>query len=244
MKPIKKVLINKDKTFAVRDTSRDLHTQYGFFKSTDLKKKAGTKIKSNKGKEFTVLDPSFIDCYKKIKRGAQIVARKEVGLIIAETGINKNSKVVDAGAGSGALCLMLANIAKSVVTYEIREDFYKLVKGNIEFLGLKNIKIKNKDITKGISEKNIDLITLDLPAPWEAIEHASKALKPGGFLVSYSPTIPQVMDFVSAIKKTKDFIYIDSFELLKRGWEVEDRKVRPMSRMTGHTGFLSFARKI
>ena len=138
----------------------------------------------------------------------------------------------------------LAGIAKEVITYDIKGDFIKIVKANIEFLGLKNIKIKHKDIYNKTEEENIDVVTLDVPEPWKALENVSKALKPGGFLVSYSPSIPQVADFVNAVRKNDDFIYIKSIEITEREWEVEERKVRPKSRGLGHSGFLSFARKV
>ncbi len=242
---IQKILITKEgKEFYIRDTSKDFHCQFGLVKAKDLTKKDGSIIKTNTNKELTIFSPSFIDTYKKIKRAPQIITRKDIGIIIAETGINKNSKVVDAGAGSGALACFLANICKEVTTYEIREDFIKIVEKNKELLGLKNLKIKNKDIYKGIDEKDIDLLTLDLPEPWKAINSAKKALKTGGFLVSYSPTIPQVTDFVNTINKDKDFIHIKTIELIQREWEIEERKVRPITTQTVHTGFLSFVRRV
>lgn len=240
-----KLLTTKEgKSFYIKDTSKDFHCQFGLIKAKDLKKKDGSIIKTNTKKELTIYTPSFIDTYKKIKRAPQIITRKDAAMIIAETGVNKESKVVDSGAGSGALAIFLANICKEVITYEIREDFTKVVIANKEFLDLKNLKIKNKDIYKGIDEKNIDLITLDLPEPWKAIGPAKKALKTGGFLVSYSPTIPQVMDFVNGVTKEKGFIHIKTIELMLREWEIEDRKVRPKTTQTVHTGFLSFCRKI
>ncbi len=240
-----KLLVTPEgKSFYIKDISKDFHCQFGLIKAKDLKKKDGSIIKTNTKKELTLFTPFFIDTYKKIKRAPQIITRKDAAMIIAETGINKDSKVVDAGAGSGALAILLANICKEVTTYEIRKDFIKIVKKNKELLHLKNLTIKNKDLYKGIDEKNIDLITLDLPEPWKAIEKAKKALKPGGFLVNYSPTIPQVMDFVNKINKDKHLIHIKTIELIQREWEIEDRKVRPKTTQTVHTGFLSFVRKI
>ncbi|MBI2134540.1 tRNA (adenine-N1)-methyltransferase [Candidatus Woesearchaeota archaeon] len=239
-----KILMDRQGSkFLVRDPGSDFHTKFGFFKKEGLKAKKG-KIKTNTGREFSVFEPSFIDLYRKIKRGAQIIPLKDIGLIVSETGVNNKSKVVDAGAGSGALACFLANIAKEVVTYELREDFIKIVEGNIKFLSLKNIKIKNEDIYNGIDEKNVDLVTLDLPEPWKALKSAEKSLKAGGFLVSYSPTIPQVMDFVNEIRKNENFAYIKTSEIIEREWEVEERKVRPRSQAIGHSGFLSFVRKI
>ena len=238
-----KVIMNKYDKFLVKDTDSDFHTKHGFFKKADLKKN-NTKIRSNTNKEFTIFEPNFIDLYRKIKRDAQIIPLKDIGLIISETGINPKSKVIDAGSGSGALCCFLANIVKEVTTYEIREDFIEIVKKNIEYLNLKNIKIKNKDIYQGISEKDVDLIILDLPEPWKAIEPAKKALKAGAFLVSYSPTIPQTQDFVNKINEDESWVHIKTSEILERDWEVDGRKVRPRSQQIGHSGFISFIRKL
>ena len=239
-----KVLMNKEDKFVIRNLENNFHTKYGFFKKDDLKKSKGNMVATNTGKEFSIFEPSFIDLYKKIRRSAQIIPLKDVGLIVAETGINKKSKIVDAGAGSGALCCFLANITKEVTTYDLREDFIEIVKYNIDFLKLNNLKVKNKDFYDGIDEKNVDLVVLDLPEPWRAIESAKKALKTGGFLVSYSPTIPQTADFVNSINKDERFVYIKTSEIVEREWEVDGRKVRPRSQQIGHSGFISFARRL
>ncbi len=246
MEAIKKVLITRQgRKFYAKNLDEDLHTQYGFIKKEDLKKaKEGDLLKSNTSKEFFVFDPSFIDLYRKIKRDAQIIPLKDIGYIIAETGISKESRVLDAGSGSGALACFLASIAKEVVTYEIRDDFMEIVKSNIEFLNLKNIKIKKKNIYEEIEDKNVDVAILDVPEPWKALANCAKALKPGGFLVSYSPSVPQVADFVNELRKNDNFVYLKTAEIIEREWEVEERKVRPKSSAIGHSGFISFARKV
>lgn len=246
MNSIKKVLITKQgRKFYAKDLNQELHTQYGFIKKDDLRKaKDGTLLKSNTGSEFFIFTPSFIDLYRKIKRDAQIIPLKDIGLIIAEAGINKKSRILDAGSGSGALACFLASIAKEVITYEIRKDFIEIVRQNVVFLGLKNVKIKNKDIYKGADDKNIDAVILDLPEPWNALESCSQALKAGGFLASYSPSVPQVADFVNAVRKNESFVYLKTIEVTEREWEVEERRIRPKSKGIGHSGFLSFARKV
>jgi tRNA (adenine57-N1/adenine58-N1)-methyltransferase len=243
---INKVLITgQGKKFFAKSLDEDLHTQHGFVRKEDLKKaKEGDILKSNTGREFFIFNPFFIDLYRKIKRDAQIIPLKDIGLIIAEAGINKSSKILDAGSGSGALACFLAAIAKEVVTYEIRKDFIEIVRSNIEFLGLKNVRIKNIDIYEKVDDNEIDVAILDLPEPWKAIENCAKALKAGGFLVSYSPSVPQVADFVNELRKNKSFVYLKTSEIVEREWEVEERKVRPKSSGIGHSGFLSFARKV
>lgn len=245
MEKIKKILLSKNsKKFYVRDISSDYHTEYGFVKAQDLGSKEGSVVETNTGKKLSLFSPSFIDLYKKIKRGAQIIPQKDIGLIIAETGIGNNSKVLDAGSGSGALCCFLAGICREVISYEIREDFHAIVSKNIALLDIKNIKLRNKNIYEGIDEKDIDAVILDLPEPWKAVEPAKKALKIGGFLVSYSPSVPQVMDFVNSINSDENFVHMKTSEIIEREWEIDERKVRPKSRGIGHSGFISFCRRI
>ncbi len=238
---IKKILFNKDKKFYW--VEKDLHSQFGVVKEEDILSKKNP-IYSHSKKEFLVSDANFIDNLKKLKRGPQAMHQKDIGVIISNTGINKNSKVIDSGVGSGVNTCLLANIVKSVIGYEKREDFFKIAEKNIERLDLKNIKLKNKDIYEGISEKNIDLITLDLPEPWKVIPHAEKALISGGHLVSYSPSIPQVTDFIREIKRNKNFQIEKVIEIIERPWKFEDRKIHPEFNIIGHTGFLVFVRKI
>lgn len=230
-----KLIITKDgKKYLTKDKSISLNE--GYIKNIKL-----GKNKTHSGKVVYAINPGFSDLIKKIKRGPAIILEKDIGLIIAETGINKNSIAVDAGAGSGYLAAYLANICKRVITYENRKEFFKIAKNNFEFLNLKNIEIKNKDIYKGISEKSIDLITLDLAEPWKVLKHAKKALKQGGFLVCYLPTINQVINLVKMIKEP--FMLMKTTELIERKW-ITDKRIRPESRMIGHTGFLIFIRKV
>lgn len=241
---IQKILLTKTGyEFFVKDLSQDYHTKFGFIRKSDLEK-SNQIVKTNKGTEFYILEPSFNDKFKKIKRGPQVITAKDIGTIITETGINKNSVVLDAGGGSGSLACYLAHLCKKVYCYEIRKDFAKIIKENKKLLGLKNLTIKNKDITKGITEKNLDLITLDLPEPWHVIKHAEKSLKPGAFLVAYLPTITQVTEFIKNIKQSKKLFYLKTLENLQRNWIVNNKIVRPDFQMLGHTGFVIISRKV
>ncbi len=240
----KEKIIVKQRKYHIEDPSKDYHTEYGVVAKEDLAKKDGSLIQSKKGREFILLTPNFLDSYKRIKRQPQTIPLKDIGLIIAETGIGKNSVVVDAGAGSGALSCFLANIVKEVITYEVREDFLSTVKENILALNLQNIKVKHKDIYEGIDEENVDLVTFDLPEPWRALKEAEKALKINGFLVCYNITVPQLIDFIEEVVKNKAFLHEKTIEVITREWEIDKRRVRPKTQMLGHSGFLTFVRKI
>lgn len=241
----KKILLNEEgSSFYILDPSKDYHTKFGFVSAKDLKKKDGSIVKTNLGKEFFVLSVGNVDSYRRIKRLAQIIPLKDVGSIVVSTGIDNKSVIVDAGTGSGALALMFSRFVKKVISYEIRKDCYEVAQENVKNLEVKNVVLKNKDFFGEVDEKNVDLVVLDLAEPWNGVENAKKILKIGGFLVSYSPTTPQVSDFVEKVRQTKGLIYLRTIEIIERDWEVDSRVVRPKSQQIGHSGFLSFVRRI
>lgn len=243
---IKKILVSSGrKKFYVKDLDQDMHTQYGFVSSKDLKNATdGDVLKTNTGKELSIFTPTFMDVYEKIKRSAQIIPLKDIGAIIAEVGLSPDWKILDSGAGSGALSCFLAHLVPKgkVYTYDIRQDHADIVNKNIETFGLKNIKCEVHNVYEGFPQKDADLITLDLPEPWNALPHAKESLKIGGFLVSYSPSAPQMADFVNALPQ--GITHLKTIEIMEREWEVEGRKVRPKTAAIGHSGFLTFARRI
>ncbi|RJQ20335.1 methyltransferase domain-containing protein [Candidatus Woesearchaeota archaeon] len=238
-------IVGDEMQYAVTDLARDQDTKYGRIAKEDLTKPSGSVIltKDTK-KEFILLDADYIDIYKRLRKLPQTIPLKDIGLIIGETGINHESTVVDSGLGSGALAISLARIAKHVTSYEIREDHIAVSQENIKSIGLTNITVKHKSIYDGIDEKNVDLITFDLPEPWKAVPHASLSLAVGGWLVSYSPSIIQANDFAAEIQKDERFLLVKTVEIIERLWETEGRKVRPKSTGIGHSGFLTFVRKI
>jgi len=240
----KEVVVKKGRIYFVDDLSKDYHSSEGIFSIKDLKKKDGSLIKTNKKDEFTLISADFMDTYRRIGRLSQMIPLKDIGHILAITGINQESKVVDAGAGSGGLACFLAHLCKEVVTYEINDENFALVKKNIEFLNLENLKVKNKNIFDGIDEKNVDLVTLDIQNPWDALAVVDKSLKIGGYLVSYSPQITQAADFINTLSKHDSFIHIKTVEILEREWSFKGRIVKPKGFAIDHSGFLSFVRKI
>jgi len=226
----------------VKNSKEDFHTSAGVIKSKDLQ---STKeiVTSSKGKDFFILQSQFSDLWENMQRGPQLMLPKDIGWILAKTGINVNSKVVDAGGGSGSLCLSLANVCKEVTAYESNTEHHRILLKNVTAFGLSNIKVKQEDIYKGITEKEVDLITLDLPEPWKVTAHAEKALKNGGFVVVYCPQINQAKQFIDSVKGTRIKI-METVELLERKWKIEDRIMRPEFEMLGHTGFLTLGRKM
>jgi tRNA (adenine57-N1/adenine58-N1)-methyltransferase len=238
----KEVTLIKERSFYTTDLSRDFSTDQGIIKKADLKKNGA--IKSSKGKDFCVFDGDFVDNYKHLRRLPQMIPLKDIGYIIVQTGIGPNSVVVEGGSGSGGLALQIARYAKKVYSYDIEKEHIALVKESAKALNITNITLKNKDLYKKIDERNVDVICLDVPEPWRAIASADKALKIGGFLVSYSPTIIQSNQFIDTALKKKNLIHLRTTEILDRPWLAEKKRVRPISKEILHSGFITIMRKI
>ncbi len=243
------VLIDeRGKKYLVKLGERELHTDLGV---VDLRhvigKESGDRIKSHTEREFIVLAPSMVDYLQKLKRVPQIMLPKDASQIVAHTGVGPGNLVVDAGAGSGALAIFLGNLVRPdgrVVSYEVREDFLKVAEQNVEMVGLGEIvSIKNKDIYEGIDESDVDLVTLDLPRPEKVLPHAERALKPGGFLASFSPCIEHIQRLYRELPDYQ-FKNCRTIECLVRDFEVTKFCTRPKTQMVAHTGYLTFARRV
>jgi len=233
------LLLGKEKNYVVKPIL--FSCEYGTFDLRKLVgKNFGIKIKIGK-EEFTVVKPNIIDLLRKAKRGPQVILPKDSALITSITGCSPDWKVVDAGTGSGFLALFLANIGCKVYSYEKSKEFYEIAKKNMKNFNL-DINIKNYDIIKGIREKNVDLITLDMKNPEKVVKHAFKALKGGGWVVIYSMHIEEVKKVYNELKKY-DFVDIKILENIQREWQTIKQFTRPKTYMLAHTGFLTFARK-
>jgi len=218
--------------------SGDLHTNLGVIKAKDAK---DGFIKTHLGKEVLCLPATFLDKIEKIKRGPATMTKKDIATILANIPINKETKIVDAGSGCGVLASFLARISNHVTSYEKNKSHYEIAEKNCTFLDVK-VTLKNKDITLGIDEKNVDVITLDLAYPEAVLGHAKRSLKEGGFLVTFLPNIAQVSKFSDEAKS--DFLHLKTVETIEREWIVEGVRLRPQNMGLLHTGFLSFFRKI
>jgi len=236
------------RTYMVKvEAGKTFHTHRGYIKLDELVgKEFGATIQSSLGIAFTVLKPVLTDYIMKSSRKTQITYPKDTALIVMFSGIGSGSHVVESGTGTGALTTALAHYVKptgKVYTYEIREEFQKAAEKNLKRAGLLEfVELKSKDVTTGIDERDVDAVVLDLATPWWVAPHAYEALKPAGMIVSFSPTIDQVVRMTEALREN-NFICIETVECLMRAMQVERGKTRPHTMMTGHTGYITYARK-
>ena len=206
----------------------------------------GDEVKSHLDHSFKIVKPNVNDFIDLMERRCSILIKKDIGQVLAHTGLGAGARVVDAGTGAGAIALHFGNVVGlqgKVFTYEVREDFAEVARRNIDNFGITNIEVKNKNIKEGIDEDNIDLIFLDLPKPFEIFEEVMESLNVGGWLAVYAPYIDQAETSYRVAKKL-GFYDIEIIETLERGLEVRTQGVRPKTRMVGHSGYLLFARKL
>jgi tRNA (adenine57-N1/adenine58-N1)-methyltransferase len=195
---------------------------------------------------FVALAPTVIDKVATIERRAQIVVPRDAALIALHADVKAGDLVVEGGAGSGALSIMLLHLLRPggrLVTYELREDHAEVAQANVERAGLsEGHELRIGDV-RGIEETGVDAVVLDVPEPWAAVHACERALKAGGRLVSFSPTVGQVERTHEAMREA-GFHGVRTFETLERELVVGSGGTRPSFEMLGHTGYTTVARKL
>lgn len=227
----------------------EFHTHAGVLPHRSLiGQDEGVLVRTTRNAALVAIRPTLAEYVLEMPRGAQVIYPKDLGPILMLADVFPGARVLESGVGSGALTMTLLRAVGptgSVTGYEIRDDFADRARRNVEgYLGTGvPLTIEVRDIYEGIEVADLDRIVLDLPEPWQVVKHAAAALRPGGILVSYLPTILQV----STLRETlADSVFgmAQTLEVLQRGWNVDGQSVRPDHRMVAHTGFLTVARKL
>jgi tRNA (adenine57-N1/adenine58-N1)-methyltransferase len=209
----------------------------------------GTEVHSTTGASLLCLRPRLTDFVLKMPRGAQVIYPKDIGAVLVYADIAPGSTVLEAGTGSGALTIALCRATGPegrVVSFESRADFHERATENVEaFFGKVPpwVDLRLGDVREVSGGEDVfDRVVLDLPEPWAVLDEVAGALRTGGILCTYLPTVNQVQEAVLSLEG-KGFSQVETFEVLLRTWHVTARSVRPDHRMVAHTGFVTVGRK-
>ena len=234
---------------------KSFHTHRGSLQHDDLiGQPEGSLVTSAGGTPYIALRPLLGDYTVSMARGAAVVYPKDAAQIVGLADIFPGARVVEAGAGSGALtCWLLRAVGEggSVISFERRADFAEIAAANVEryFGGTHpawRLVVGELDVA-GLASENVadaDRVVLDMLAPWELAGAAAGVLLPGGLLCCYVATTTQLARTVSTLRQQGNFAEPAAWETLQRGWHVDGLAVRPEHRMVGHTGFLVTARRL
>jgi tRNA (adenine57-N1/adenine58-N1)-methyltransferase len=178
-----------------------------------------------------------------------VIYPKDTAVMLLWGDIFPGASVVEIGAGPGALTIALLRAigpSGKLVTVEMREDHCEMSRANVSrFFGeAPNWTLQLADAYEGFAAEYIDRMLIDVSEPWRVLPHAAKALRYGGVLVGYIPTIVQVKSLVDELRAHPGFDAIEVMENLHRYWHVKDLSVRPEHRMVAHTGFIVIARRV
>jgi tRNA (adenine57-N1/adenine58-N1)-methyltransferase len=209
----------------------------------------GSLVRSSLREPFWLFRPTYAHLVPNLPRRAQVIYPKDIGLILLWGDIHPGTTVLEVGVGPGALTMaLLRAIGKEgrLISYEVREDFCQMARENVErFFGIpENWTLKLADAYQGIEEQEIDRAVIDVAEPWRVLPHAAQALRPGGVLLGFVPTVVQVKALVDALRADEKFAAIEVMENLLRFWHVKGLSVRPEHRMVAHTGFIIVARRV
>ena len=230
---------------------KEWHTHKGWITHDDLiGMPEGSVVSTTAGLKFTAFKPLLADYVLTMPRGATIVYPKDAAMIVGLADIYPGARVLEAGVGSGALTISLLRAAGDkgyVHSVERRTDFAENARSNVDayFEGApSNWKLDVGDLQDQDFDSEFDRVILDMLAPWECVDIAARALRPGGVFMSYVATTTQLSATAEAIKQDGRFTEPESSETLVRGWHHEGLAVRPQQRMIGHTGFLIQSRRM
>jgi tRNA (adenine57-N1/adenine58-N1)-methyltransferase len=236
----KRVLLKgKDRQYFLLTGSGPYSTDKGVI---DLEEAAeaepGQVITTHTGYDFRVILPKAPDFFEHARRSGAPMLPRDIGLVIAYTGMNRKDRVLDAGTGSGIAAIFFGGIAAEVVTYEERPEFAKIAEKNILEAGLDTVRVICGDVLN--AEGTYDIVHYDMTIGPDHVRHAYSLLDYGGYMVCYTPFIEYLFGVMD--EAVPFFSEVKSVECIEREMSRTKRGTRPSTRV-GHSGYLTIARK-
>jgi tRNA (adenine57-N1/adenine58-N1)-methyltransferase len=235
----------------VLEPGKAFHTHRGAIAHDDLiGAPEGSVVFSTANTGYLAFRPLLADFVLSMPRGAQVIYPKDAAQIVGFGDVGPGMRVLEAGAGSGALsCSLLRAVGStgSLTSYERRGDFADVARANVgAFFGEPpaNWSLRLGDLADHPADEVVDRVVLDMLEPWAVLPTVAAALRPGGVLVGYVATTTQLSTYVEALRAQGVWTEPHAWESLLRPWHAVGLAVRPEHRMVAHTAFLVTARRL
>jgi len=233
------LLVSEERKYFLRAGNGTFSTDRGVISLDEIAgAEPGDVIRSHNGTEFTILLPKAPDFFEYAKRSGAPMLPRDIGLVIAYTGMNRNDTVLDSGTGTGIAAIYFGGIAQKVTTCEVRPDFARIAEANIRDSELSNVEVLVSDVLT--VNGSYDIVHFDMTIGPEHIRHAHSVLKPGGYLACYTPFLEYLFGVMDEAEPL--FSELKAVECIEREMSRTKRGTRPSTRV-GHTGYLTIARK-
>lgn len=206
----------------------------------------GRRLETNVGEPVYALRPTWVDQMMKVDRRTNIMYPKDVSHLLGALGLVSGDRVVELGAGSGAMTQALVRAVRPggrVFSYDRRTEFLELAADNCAAAGIdEGVEFRERRPDQPL-EPGVDAVFCDIPEPWDEIEAARAALVGSGRFAAATPTFNQAEKLVATLGGAP-FTRIETVEILMRRILARPGRTRPAHRMVGHTQLLTWAVKV
>lgn len=238
------LLVRDDREFLCAP-GEELHTDLGV---VDVPEdvEPGDTLETHLGETFHTRALRGPDLFNHFERTGAPMMTKDIGLIEGHTGACASDRVLDAGTGTGVLAAYLGRLGADVTTYEQNPEFAEVARENMALADVsEHVDVRSGDVLDDIDDlgQRFDLVTLDTGDAPAVVEHVPNLLVSGGYVAVYSPFVENTRE-VHRTARDVGLSGVETFETIQRRMDFDERGSRPSTAGVGHTGYLTFARKL
>jgi tRNA (adenine57-N1/adenine58-N1)-methyltransferase len=237
------LLVREDREY-LREPGEELQTDLGVL-TVPEDVEPGQTLETHLGESFTVRALRGPDLFHHFERTGAPMMPRDVGLVLGETGIAADERVLDAGTGTGVLAAYVARVGAAVTTYERDPGFADVARENMDLAGVSDlVEVRTGDVTDELDALAdggpFDAITLDTEDASAVVERAPDLLASGGHLAVYVPFVEGARDVEEAAREAG--LSVETKETIQRRMDFDERGTRPQTAGVGHTGYLTVGR--
>jgi tRNA (adenine57-N1/adenine58-N1)-methyltransferase len=205
----------------------------------------GDTVETHLGEPFRARALRGPDLFHHLERTGAPMLPRDIGLIVGHTGLQAGDRHLDAGTGTGVLAAVAGRLGADVSTYERDPEFARVARENMATAGVTDrVTVETGDVTDHLDDLGgFDVLTLDTEDAPAVVERAPALLAEGGYVAVYSPFVEATRETVAAAREA-GLSDVRTLETIQREMDVGERGTRPSTAGVGHTGYLTFGRRL